>query len=183
MALTERAALIRTVQVAPDTASHPVQPVTRRSGLAVSVTTVSKAYGSKQSAPQLMPDGLELTLPSAAPKPVLLTVRTTRCKSNVAVTVLAAVIVTVHVAPVAASHPIQLAKVDPAAGAAVSVTVLLLSYVSEQSVPQLIPDGLDVTVPEPAPARTTVSTDRSRTLSVVLAVAPVLSVAVIVVVP
>jgi hypothetical protein len=50
-------------------------------------------------------------------------------------------------------------------------------------VPQLIPDGLDVTVPDPAPVRTTVRTNRSRTLSVVLAVAPVLSVAVIVVVP
>jgi hypothetical protein len=126
LTLTDRAALIRTVQVAPETESHPLQ-LMRRPGLAVSVTTVSKAYGSEQSEPQLMPDGLELTLVRGVRRPVLLTERVKSCRSKVAVTVLALFIVTVHVAPDVASHPIHLAKVDPAAGAAVSVTVLPLS--------------------------------------------------------
>src|SRR5262245_59231172 len=118
-----------------------------------------------------------------APRPVLLTVRTKRCRSKVAVTVLAVFIATVHVAPAAASHPIQPVKLEPAADVAVNVTVVSLSQVSVQSVPQLIPAGLDVTLPEPAPARAKLRTDRSRTRSVVLAVVPLLSVAVIVVVP
>jgi hypothetical protein len=44
-----------------------------------------------------------------------------------AVTILAALIVTVHVAPDTVSHPIQLPKADPLATVAVSVTVVLLS--------------------------------------------------------
>ena len=54
-AVTFRAALIRTVHVVPDTASHPLHPLKRRSGLAVSVTTVSIVYTSEQSAPQSTP--------------------------------------------------------------------------------------------------------------------------------
>ena len=46
-----------------------------------------------------------------------------------------------------------------------------------------MPAGVELTVPVPPPAGLTVSTTGSRTVSVVLAVAPVLSVAVIVVVP
>jgi hypothetical protein len=53
-------------------------------------------------------------------------------------------------------------------------------------VPQLIPGGLEVTLPVPVPARATERVNVpvwSTTVSVVLAVAPALSVAVIVVVP
>src|SRR2546427_37647 len=46
---------------------------------------------------------------------------------KVAVTDLAAVIVTVHVAPETVSHPLQAVKVDPLAGLAVRVTLMPLS--------------------------------------------------------
>ena len=75
--------------------------------------------------------------------------------TNVAVTERAAVIVTVHVlVPVQA--PLQPAKLEPALGAAVSVTVVP-AKLSEQSAPQLIPGGELVTVPAPVPVFVTVS--------------------------
>jgi hypothetical protein len=48
-------------------------------------------------------------------------------------------------------------RTDPAAGIAVNVTDVLVAYDSEQSVPQSIPVGLEVTVPDPDPALVTVS--------------------------
>ena len=50
-----------------------------------------------------------------------------RCKVNVAVTVVAAFIVIVHVVPEDVSHPPQLSNVDPLAALAVSVTTVPLS--------------------------------------------------------
>jgi hypothetical protein len=105
---------------------------------------------------------------------------------NVAVTVFAALIVTVHVAPETVLHPLQPANVDPPATLAVSVTLVPLLYDSEQSVPQLMPGGFELTLPVPAPARTTDSVNWPvcpTTVSVVLAFAPELSVAVIVALP
>ena len=64
-----------------------------------------------------------------------------------AVTVFAALMVTVHVVPETVSHPLQPAKVDPPAAVAVRVTLVPLLYGSEQSAPQLIPAGLELTVP------------------------------------
>jgi len=96
-------------------------------------------------------------------------------------------IVTVHVAPETVSHPLQLAKVDPLAALAVRVTFVPLAYGSEQSVPQLIPAGFELTVPVPVPARMTDSVNwlacPADTVSVVLPIDPPPSVAVIVVVP
>jgi hypothetical protein len=68
-----------------------------------------------------------------------------------AVTVTAPVIVTVQVPVPEQPPPLQPAKVEPAAGDAVRVTIALLLYVSEQSEPQLMPAGLLVTVPLPLP--------------------------------
>jgi hypothetical protein len=72
----------------------------------------------------LIPAGLEVTVP--LPLPVLVTVSTNRGRSKLAVTVFAALIVTVHVAPDTLSHPLQLPKVDPPEGVAVSVTFVPL---------------------------------------------------------
>ena len=76
---------------------------------------------------------------------------------NVAVTVFAAFIVTEQVAPETLSHPAQPPKREPALAPAVSVTTVPLAYGSEQSVPQLMPAGLEVTVPLPVPDLPTVS--------------------------
>jgi hypothetical protein len=67
--------------------------------------------------------------PVTVPLPVTLTVSVKRWlgTSKVAVTVFAMLIVTVQVVPEAVSHPLQPLKVDPLAGAAVSVTLAPLS--------------------------------------------------------
>ena len=96
-------------------------------GLAVSVTDVSIVYSSEQSVPQLIPDGLELTVPVDAPMPVLLTVSMNRFKSKIAVISFEALIVTVQVVPDAVSHPFQPTNVELAAGLAPSVTLVPLS--------------------------------------------------------
>src|SRR3954463_12107915 len=67
---------------------------------------------------------------------------------NVAVTLLLALIVSVQVVPV--QSPLQPAKVEPAAGLAVSGTPVPSLYVSEQSAPHEMP--VPVTVPLPVPA-------------------------------
>ena len=78
-----------------------------------------------------------------------------------AVTELAAFNVTMH-APAPVHAPLQPVKVAPAAGVAVSVTAAPLLNDAEQVVPQLIPAGALVTVPDPAPARLTVSAKDCR---------------------
>ena len=54
--------------------------------------------------------------------------------------------------PVAEQLPVQPVKVEPVAGLAVAVISVLLLNEAEQVAPQLIPAGLEVTVPEPVPA-------------------------------
>jgi hypothetical protein len=74
---------------------------------------------------------------------------------KVAVTDVSPLTVTVQVpVPRQASQP---AKFEPDAGVAVSVTEVPAAYAAEQAVPQLIPDGELVTVPDPEPAVDTVS--------------------------
>jgi hypothetical protein len=68
-----------------------------------------------------------------------------------------ALIVTVHVPFPEQPLPLQPAKVEPVAALAVSVTELPFAKPAEQVAPQLIPAGLDVTVPVPFPAFVTVS--------------------------
>jgi hypothetical protein len=75
---------------------------------------------------------------------------------NVAVTDRAALIVTrQELVPVQAPPHPEKDELVPAA--AVSVTTVPDRYDSEQSVPQLIPAGEDVTVPAPVPAFATLS--------------------------
>jgi hypothetical protein len=53
--------------------------------------------------------------------------------------------------------PVQPAKVELGAGAAVSVTAVPAAKPATQAVPQLIPAGLLVTLPVPVPEAVTVS--------------------------
>jgi hypothetical protein len=76
-----------------------------------------------------------------------------------AVTDVAALIVTVQLPVPEQPPPLQPVKVDPAAGVAVSVTAAPLVNDAEQVVPHEMPAGLLVTVPVPVPARETVSVE------------------------
>lgn len=66
---------------------------------------------------------------------------------------------------VPAQSPLHPAKTDPRSGAAVRVTVLPWGNCSLHVARQLIPAGLDVTVPVPAPALVTVTVECGMTLT------------------
>lgn len=136
---------------------HPVQPVRidPDAATAVSVTDDPITYGSEQSVPQLMPAGFEVTVP--VPVPARLTVTGKVIRSKRAATDVLAVMATEHVPVPVQPAPVQPANVELLAGVAVSATDVPLAYVSLQSVPQVMPAGLDVTAPEPAPLRVTPS--------------------------
>ena len=75
---------------------------------------------------------------------------------NVAVTEALAVRATLH-APVPLQPPDHPANADPAAGAALSDTAVPLAKLALQVEPQLMPAGLLVMVPAPAPLPWTVN--------------------------
>jgi hypothetical protein len=158
VAVTDLAASIVTLQVSDGPLHAPVHPEKTEAadGTAVNVTTVLRLYGSEQSAPQAIPAGLELTVPRPLPAVVTVSNRVgTTVVVKVAVTDLAASIVTLQPAdPVhAPDHP---EKTELAPAVAVRATTVPRLYGSEQSVPQEIPAGLEVTVPTPVPAVATV---------------------------
>src|SRR5881628_498365 len=156
VAVTVVAALRVTVQAPGPEQPPPLQPlkVEPAAGVAVSVTAVPLAKLAVQVAPQLMPAGLLVTLP--APVPALETVSVKVCRVKVAVTVVAAESVTTHDPVPEHPPPLQPVKVEPAAGAAVSVTAVPLVKLAEQVAPQVIPAGELVTMPLPVPAGVTV---------------------------
>src|SRR5256885_1771153 len=119
-------------------------------GVAVSFTGVPVSYIAVQLLPQLMPAGAELTLP--LPEPVRLTVRLCWMRTNSAATDLSRSIKTVHARVLPLQAPVHPLKRKPAAGAAVRVIDVPLIYISEQSLPQSMPAGLDVTAPLPVVA-------------------------------
>src|SRR6266704_3302625 len=90
------------------------------------------------------------------PVPFLVTVSGKLCSVKVAVTVVAAVMVTTHGPVPEHPPPLQPVKVEPVAGLAVSVTAVPLVKLAEQVAPQVIPAGELVTVPLPVPAGVTV---------------------------
>src|SRR5205823_3595817 len=135
----------------------PVQPlkVEPAAGIGVNVTAVPLVKLAEQVAPQLIPAGALVTVP--LPVPAGVTVRVKVCTVKVAVTVVAADSVTTHAPAPEQPPPLQPLKVEPAAGAAVSVTAVPLAKLAEQVAPQVMPAGLLVTVPAPVPALETVS--------------------------
>src|SRR5947209_4778176 len=159
VAVTMVAALRVTVQAPGPEQPPPLQPlkVEPAAGAAVSVTAVPLAKLAAQVAPQVMPAGLLVTVP--APVPALETVSVkvgVEAAVKVAVTVVAAETVTTHDPVPEHPPPFQPLKVEPAAGAAVSVTAVPLAKLAVHVAPQLIPAGALVTVPLPVPAGVTV---------------------------
>ena len=124
--MTVLAAFMVTVQVLPEAVSQPLQPMNmdKGPGVAVRVTIVPLLYVAEHVGPQLIPEGLDVTVPPMMP--VLLTVRVKRCTAKVAVTDRAALMATVQVVPETASQPLQPVNVDPVAGVAVRVTTVPL---------------------------------------------------------
>src|SRR6266545_4786298 len=106
-----------------------------------------------QSVPQSIPAGVLVTVP--CPLPDFVTVKT-GLVVKVAVTDLERSIVRVHVRPLPVQAPLHPANAALPSGWAVSVTPVTDAYVSVQSVPQLIPAGLLVTVPFASPSTVTV---------------------------
>jgi hypothetical protein len=154
VAVTERAALMVTVQL-PGPEQLPDQPANleRAEATAESVTTLPCRKACAQVEPQVIPAGLELTVP--APRPAFVSVSALSL-SNRAVTERAAAIVTVQL-PLPEQAPDQPLKDDPAEVVAASVTVVPCLKACAQVEPQLIPAGLEVTVPDPLPALANVS--------------------------
>jgi len=72
--------------------------------------------------------------------------------------------------------PLQPVKLEPAAGAAVSVTAVPLVKLAAQVAPQVMPAGLLVTVPAPAPALETVSTRAGVKVAVTVVAAEIVTV-------
>src|SRR5947199_1676642 len=156
-AVTMGPALRVTLQAPGPEQPPPLQPlkVEPAAGAAVSVTAVPLAKLAAQVAPQVMPAGLLVTVP--APVPALETVSVKVCRVKVAVTVVAALRVTVQAPVPEQPPPVQPPKVEPAAGAAVSVTAVPLAKLAVQVAPQVMPAGALVTAPLPVPALLTVS--------------------------
>lgn len=124
---------------------------------AVSVTTVPDVNAFEHVLPQLMPLGELVTVPVPVPALMTVSVWVPPRLANVANTVRSAVIATVQVVLVPLHAPPQLAKREPVAGVARSVTLVPDTNCPAHVDPQLIPAGVLVTVPVPVPLLVTVS--------------------------
>jgi hypothetical protein len=118
-------------------------------GVAARSITVPDGNVEEQALPQLIPLGVLVTVPVPVPERL-----TERAKSgtNVAVTAVFALSVTLHVPMPEHGEPLQPAKEEPALATGVRVITVPESNSPEQVVPQLIPAGALVIVPLPAPA-------------------------------
>jgi len=158
-----------TVQV-PVPEQPPLQPlnVEPAAGAAVRVTAVPLVNDPEHVAPQEIPDGVLTTVP--VPAPALVRVSVSGCRANVAVTEVAALMVTVQV-PVPEQPPLQPLNVEPATGAAVNVTTVPVVKACEQVVPHESPAGELVTMPLPVPDFVTLSVKDDCTNAAVTEVA------------
>jgi len=154
VAVTDLAASMVTWQVPAVPEQAPLHPVKAdpTAAVAVRVTTVPGAKLAEHDVPQSIPSGLLVTLP--LPAPAFVNVRV-GAVLKVAVTLRAALMVTLQVLPAPVQAPLHPANTEPTAGVAVRVTTVPLAYSAPHAVPQSIPAGLDVTLPLPVPALAT----------------------------
>lgn len=157
VAVTDSAAFIVTEQP-PVPLQAPLHPanVEPAVGVSLSVTCWPLLKLAVQPPPQLIPVGLLVTVPAPVPAFVTVSTKVVTAGLNVAVTDSAALIVTVHVPVPVHPAPLQPPNVEPEFTAAVSTTWEPLLKFAEHVAPQLIPDGLLVTVPVPVPDFVTV---------------------------
>jgi hypothetical protein len=179
-AVTDAAAVTVTEQVLAIPEQPPLQPVKVEpaAGVAVRVTTVPVVKGAEHVAPHVMPVGALETVP--LPLPDFVTVSEKAGKLNVAVTDVAALIVTVQVPIPTQPPPFQPVKSDPAAGVAVNVTDVPFVNPKAQVAPQAMPAGALETVPDPEPLLFTVRVnDWSAKVAVTLRAALIVTVQVL----
>lgn len=130
------------------------------SGTAVRVTVLPAVNCALQTAPQSIPSGEEVTFPEPVPDFVTLTVKGAGgmgLKIAVTVTAVAADTVQGPVGIGATHPPVHPPNTEPAAGVAERVTSVPAGNEAVHCAPQLIPFGVDVTVPSPAPPLVTVT--------------------------
>ena len=151
----------------------PLQPtkVEPAAGAAVRVTTALRPKLALQVVPQAMPDALLTTVPVPVPVFVIDSMLVVGRSEKLAVTVVSAPNVTVHVDVPLQPPPFHPIKTEPWAAVAVSVTALPVANGAAQVVPQLMPDGLVVTTPAPVPAFETASTLAGMKVAVTAALA------------
>jgi hypothetical protein len=169
VALTDWAVLMVTVQGTVVPVHAPPQPAKAApdDALGVKLTVSPLTKFAEQVAPQLMPEGELVTVPDAAPAPVLLTVRAKfGAGSKVAVTATGAVPMVKLQAPVPEHTPLQPENTEAElAGVAVNVTGFpLLIALELVQVPEVAPavmvqlmPPVPVAVPLPVPAPLTVT--------------------------
>ena len=122
-------------------------------GVGVSVTVVPELKLAEHPDGHEMPTGELVT----RPEPLTVTVSGYWMRLNVAVTLFAAVIATTQ-APFPLHAPLHPTNVEFAAGDGVSVTFVPYAKLAEHVGPQLTPEGLLETLPEPEPDSETVRT-------------------------
>jgi hypothetical protein len=154
VAVTLRAALMVRVQVSPVPVQSPDQPMNVEPAAAAAVRVISSP-GSKTAehvAPQSMPTGAEVTLPSPVPAREM-SMDTSSLSSKVTPTVLSSSMTSSH-SPRPAQSMDQPLKDDAKPANALSVTVVPTSkptahtpFPSQSTMP-----SSDVTAPRPAPA-------------------------------
>jgi phage tail protein X len=168
VAVTDLAALMVTLQV-PVPLQAPPQPanVEPEPATSVSVTTVPLLKSWLHVLGQVIPLGLLVIVPDPVPAKVTERAKVVTVVLNVAVTDLAALMVTLH-DPVPLQAPPQPANVEPEPATCVRVTTVPLLKFALHVLGQLIPVGLLVIVPDPVPASVT---ERAKVVTVVLNVA------------
>lgn len=161
VAVTEVFVVKVSTQVAVVPEHAPPQPANVELGpaAAVRVTFASRVKFALQVVPQLIPAGLLVTVP--VPVPARATVKAngggvTVLGLNIAVTVVVAVRSTVHV-PVPEQAPCHPANTEFDPGVAVRVTSVCVGNSAEQTLPQLMPEGVLLTVPPPVPPTFTIN--------------------------